>query len=58
MNFNEIKQELAKKFENMSYDEFKQFEHELIVMYVSKHSKTICIDDSGVWIRDTGSEEV
>ena len=43
----------------MSYEEFKKFEHELIVMYVSKHSKTICIDDSnGVWIRDTESEEV
>lgn len=54
MNFNEIKQELAKKFENMSYDEFKQFEHELIVMYVNKHPKTIHIDEyGGVWVAES-----
>ena len=57
MNFNEIKQELAKKFENMSYYDFKQFEHELIVMYANKHPKTIYIDEcGGVWIYEEDKE--
>lgn len=57
MNFNEIKQELAKKFEKMNYDDFKKFEHELLIMYANKHPKTICVDTTGVWIRDTESED-
>lgn len=61
MNFSEIKQELAKKFEKMSYEDFKKFEHELLIMYANKHSKNMCVDGqwtytTGVWIRDTESE--
>lgn len=37
MNINEIKQELAKKFANMSYEDFEQFEYDLKILYAHKH---------------------
>ena len=51
MNINEIKQELAKKFANMSYDEYESFKHDLDVMYAHKHPNIMSIDEcGGVWV--------
>lgn len=51
MSINEIKQELAKKFANMSYDEYESFKHDLDVIYSHKHPKTMSVDENGeVWV--------
>lgn len=51
MNINEIKQELAKKFANMSFDDFESFKHDLDVIYSHKHPKVMSVDEHGsVWV--------
>lgn len=51
MNINEIKQELAKKFANMSYEDYEKFKYDLDVMYAHKHPNIMCIDEHGViWL--------
>ena len=51
MNINELKQELAKKFANMSYEDFERFEHDLKVLYAHKHPNVMRIDKfGGVWM--------
>lgn len=51
MNVNEIKQELAKKIANMSYEEYESFKYDLDVMYAHKHPKIMKIDEHGViWL--------
>lgn len=51
MSINEIKQELAKKFANMSFDDFESFKHDLDIMYSHKHPKTMSVDKEGnVWV--------
>ena len=57
MNINELKQELAKKFANMSYEDFERFEHDLKVLYAHKHPNVMRIDKfGGVWMKINGEE--
>ncbi len=39
MHLNTIEQELAKKFENMNYDQFTEFLNKLAKMYTKRHQR-------------------
>ncbi len=56
MHLNTIEQELAKKFENMNYDQFTEFLNKLAKMYTKRHQHDFMKYDIEISFKDKYDE--